>query len=325
MPLTCRNLSLSYGARRVLAGVDLDVAPGRVLGVAGASGSGKTTLLRCLAGLERGYGGSVSVDGLGERAGARERAWHARVGLVGQGLERQLFARTVFDDVAFGPNNLGLPDDEVLERVSGALGAVGLGLDWSLERSPLECSGGEQRAVAIAGVLALHTPYLLLDEPTAGLDAGRAEALVRLVRSLAEKGVGVALVSHDMEVLARVSDEVAVLADGRVASTGAPGQVFAQEEALRRAGLEAPGLLRVAYALERAGRARGLAQVPYDSLGEAILAAVAPGGRRGGERAAGVGRAAGDGQRTGAARPACASRHGGGQRTGGTRPAGEGS
>ncbi|MDY3900093.1 MAG: ATP-binding cassette domain-containing protein [Atopobiaceae bacterium] len=313
MPLTCRNLSLSYGARRVLAGVDLDVAPGRVLGVAGASGSGKTSLLRCLAGLERGYDGSVAVDGLGERASVRGREWHACVGLVGQGPERQLFARTVFDDVAFGPNNLGLPDDEVLGRVTRALGAVGLDLDWSLERSPLECSGGEQRAVAIAGVLALQTPYLLLDEPTAGLDAARVEELVHLVRSLAEKGVGVALVSHDMEVLARASDEVAVLADGQVAYEGVPYLVFRQEGVLRRAGLEAPGLLRVAYALERAGRACGLARVPYDSLAGAILDAVVPGERRGGECAAGAGQPAGAGQAAAAGRPTC-----------GARPAGEG-
>ena len=273
MPLTSSELRFSYDAETdVLDGVTLAVEPGRVLGIAGAAGAGKSTLLRCLAGLEHGYRGSVAEDSLGECSSCGSRRWHGRVGYVAQSPERQLFARTVFDDVAFGPNNLGLTDQEVLLRVRGALEAVGFDFERSLEESPLCCSGGEQRAIALAGVLALETPYLLLDEPTAGLDSEHVEKLARTLRGLRSKGVGVAVVSHDMDALARMSDVVAVMSRGRITCMGTPYELFGRAGELRDAGLEAPGIYQVAYALERSGRAEGLGSVPYEELPDAILA-----------------------------------------------------
>lgn len=279
MALVCTGLGLRYEgeACNVLRSVSLELHPGELLGIAGCSGSGKTTLLRCLAGQIAPTEGEVRADdaliGCGATSGkpvASRREAAQLVGMASQLPERQLFGQTVWEDVAFGPRNAGLAESEVEVRVSEALTSVGFSEDRALQASPFQLSGGEQRRVAIAGILALRTPYLLLDEPTAGLDPANRNALMALLRTLAEAGTGVAVVSHDMDALAASAHRVALLAEGSTLVQDTPEEVLANEELLARAGLEAPAAVRMAARL----RARGVA-VPHGVITpEALVAAV---------------------------------------------------
>lgn len=217
-----------YGGRtpfevEALRGVSLAVEPDEVLGVVGGTGSGKSTLVQHLNLLLAPTSGKVLVDGVDAR-GLAKGELRRRVGLVFQFPEAALFAPTVREDVAFAPRRLGLGDEEVERRVSGALGA--LGADHLAGRSPFALSGGEQRRVAIAGVLAMGPEVLILDEPTAGLDPATREGFLDVVRSLREGAVSVVMVSHDLDEVAEVADRVCVLENGEVRSVGAPGEVF---------------------------------------------------------------------------------------------------
>lgn len=268
--LRCGALSFRYGGAGTdaLRDVSLDLHPGQVLGIAGCSGSGKSTLLRCLAGLERPRAGSLEADGaaFGDAEEFRS-AYRARVGLAQQLPERQLFASTVGEDVAFGPRNLGVEEPELSERVAWALGAVGLEADLVGGRSPFSLSGGEARRVAIAGVLALRPRYLLLDEPTAGLDPREADRLLNLVGRLAEDGLGIAIVSHDLDALARTCSRTALMRDGTLVLVGATPEVLGDAAVLRSCGLLPPVGAELAERL----RLRGI-DVPPDVLSAAGIA-----------------------------------------------------
>lgn len=242
MPLVCRGVGVSYPGVEgtVLRDVSFTVERGRVLSVAGCSGSGKTTLLRCLAGSLEPSRGIVGRDGF--------------AALVQQLPEAQLFAATVEDEVGFGPRNQGLSDSEVSERVVWALGLLGFDAPAMLGRNPLCCSGGEKRRLAIADMVAMRPAYLLLDEPTAGLDPTQARRLAGVVRELAAAGVGVAVVSHDMELLASCADDAVLLAGGEVVAYGAGREVLGDAAALRSAGLEPAPTVELAARL----RARGV-------------------------------------------------------------------
>ena len=178
------------------------------------------------------------------------RSARGSVGLVFQYPERQLFAASVYDDVAFGPRNLGLSAEGVEERVRTALSMVYLDIDDLRERSPFTLSGGQQRRIAIAGVLAMEPTILIMDEPTAGLDPQSREALLALIAELHDKrNLTVMLVSHSMDDLARLANRIIVLNQGRLFAEGAPVDVFADAEALKSIGLGIPHVLRLANAL----------------------------------------------------------------------------
>lgn len=219
------------GERRpVLDGASLDVAPGELVCLVGPNGAGKSTLARALCGTLRLDSGSVLLDG----KAATLAELHRAVGFVRQDPESQLVAPVVFDEVAFGPCSLGLPEAEIRSRVTKVLAACGLaGFEG---RAVSELSGGELQRVALAGVLAMRPGYLALDEVTSQLDASARTDVRAIVRRAVSEGVGVLLVTHDVEEMA-TADRVALMADGRIAWAGTPGEFFGDAEVVRRAGL----------------------------------------------------------------------------------------
>ena len=227
-----------------LRNVSLTVRRGEFLGLAGHTGSGKSTLIQHLNGLIRPQEGSVYALGLDLVNKKDAAAVKAKVGVVFQYPERQLFAETVAQDVAFGPHNLGLPQDEVDRRVESSLSHVGLDLSTVGDKSPFELSGGQQRRVAFAGVLAMEPEVLVLDEPMAGLDPAARRDFLELIDRLHRDGLTVVMVSHSMDDLANCCDRIVVMNEGAVFAEGTPAQVFAHADELKSIGLCVPALGR---------------------------------------------------------------------------------
>ncbi len=236
-----------------LRDVSLTVHRGEFLGLAGHTGSGKSTLVQHLNGLIRLQEGSVRALGLNLSNKKDAAAVKAKVGVVFQYPERQLFAETVAQDVAFGPHNLGLPQDEVDRRVESSLARVGLDLAAVGDKSPFELSGGQQRRVAFAGVLAMEPEVLVLDEPMAGLDPAARRDFLELIDRLHREGLTVVMVSHSMDDLANCCDRIVVMNEGAVFAEGTPAQVFAHADELKSIGLGVPAAQRMALALAEAG------------------------------------------------------------------------
>ena len=233
--------------------IDFTLEDGEFLGIAGHTGSGKSTLIQHMNGLIHPTVGRVLVDGQDisdKKAATRIRA---KVGLVFQYPEYQLFAATVYDDVAFGPRNMGLSHDEVDACVREALQQVALDFDRTQGMSPFELSGGQQRRVAFAGVLAMKPSTLVLDEPVAGLDPAGRKEFFDLITRLHHEGLTVAMVSHSMNDLARYCDRVLVLKEGEQFMLGTPEEVFTQEDALKAIGLGVPSAQHMATGLKDAG------------------------------------------------------------------------
>lgn len=236
-----------------LRDVSLTVRRGEFLGLAGHTGSGKSTLVQHLNGLIRPQEGFVRALGLDLSNKKDAAAVKAKVGVVFQYPERQLFAETVTQDVAFGPHNLGLPQDEVDRRVESSLSRVGLDLSTVGDKSPFELSGGQQRRVAFAGVLAMEPEVLVLDEPMAGLDPAARRDFLELIDRLHRDGLTVVMVSHSMDDLANCCDRIVVMNEGAVFAEGTPAQVFAHADELKSIGLGVPAAQRMALALAEAG------------------------------------------------------------------------
>lgn len=236
-----------------LRDVTLTVRRGEFLGLAGHTGSGKSTLVQHLNGLIRPQEGSVCALGLDLSNKKDAAAVKAKVGVVFQYPERQLFAETVAQDVAFGPRNLGLPQDKVARRVASSLARVGLDLAAIGDKSPFDLSGGQQRRVAFAGVLAVEPEVLVLDEPMAGLDPAARKDFLQLIGRLHREGLTVVMVSHSMDDLAQCCDRVVVMNEGAVFAEGAPAQLFARADELKSIGLGVPAAQRMALALAGAG------------------------------------------------------------------------
>lgn len=236
-----------------LRDVSLTVRRGEFLGLAGHTGSGKSTLVQHLNGLIRPQEGSVYALGLDLSSKKDAAAVKAKVGVVFQYPERQLFAETVAQDVAFGPHNLGLSQDEVDRRVESSLTRVGLDLAAVGDKSPFELSGGQQRRVAFAGVLAMEPEVLVLDEPMAGLDPAARRDFLELIGRLHREGLTVVMVSHSMDDLANCCDRIVVMNEGAVFAEGTPAQVFAHADGLKSIGLGVPAAQRMALALAEAG------------------------------------------------------------------------
>ena len=247
MPIQVEHLTHTYMtdspfAATALEDVSLTIEDGELIGLLGHTGSGKTTLVQHLNGLLKPTSGKVVVDGLDiTEKGVSLLEVRRRVGLVFQYPEYQLFEETVAKDVAFGPKNLGLSEQEVDERVRYALQEVGLAYDEIAQRSPFELSGGQMRRVAIAGVLAMRPGTLILDEPTAGLDPAGRRSILGMIRELhAAGGLTVVMVSHNMDDISSLATRLVVMSRGRMVLTGEPRQVFQHRELLSSIGLGIP-------------------------------------------------------------------------------------
>lgn len=241
--------------RTALSHVTLTITEGTLTAIAGHTGSGKSTLVQHLNGILHPTEGTVRVDGQDLAAKGKEAVTaRQRVGMVFQYPEHQLFEETVRADVAFGPQNMGLPPEEVEGRVRRAMELVRLDYDTYKDCSPFQLSGGQKRRAAIAGVLAMEPKYLVLDEPTAGLDPhGRDDLLKRIVRLHREKKMTVIFVSHNMDDIARLADRVVFMHEGEVLLDAPPQEAFQANTALQKAGLDTPGTVTLLKKLSEGG------------------------------------------------------------------------
>ncbi len=263
MPVLLENISYTYMpgtpyARQALKEVSLTVEKGEFVALVGHSGSGKSTLAQHISGLLHPMSGRVLVNGqdLAEKNG-QAKAARSQVGIVFQYPEHQLFAETVFEDIAFGPRNMGLDEEEVKRRVAWALNFVRLSAEEFSERSPFKLSGGQMRRVAIAGVIAMQPDYLLLDEPSAGLDPLSRNILYEEMLALHKStGAAIIMVTHSMDEAIRLAGRLLVMSDGRVVLDGSPKEIFSsKQDELIQAGVDVPEIVTLAEHL----RSRGLA------------------------------------------------------------------
>ena len=257
--LEVRDISYVYSAgtpfeHRALENVSFSLGRGEFVGVIGHTGSGKSTLMQQLNGLLKPTSGQVLLDGTDIWSDKKlTRQARFRVGLVFQYPEYQLFEETVYQDIAFGPKNMGLDEKEVDRRVRGAAELVGI-TDDQLKASPFDLSGGQKRRAAIAGVMAMEPEVLILDEPTAGLDpAGRKEILDQISEYRVRRNAAVVMVSHSMEDVARLTDRLLVLCGSRLVMDGPPAEVFTHAEELVEMGLSIPYVTQVFLRLRHMG------------------------------------------------------------------------
>ena len=270
------NLSHVYSAgtpfeKVAIQGIDLTIPQGQFVGLLGHTGSGKSTFIQHLNALLAPSSGRVLVDGedINQDKKTRYRV-KQKVGLVFQYPEYQLFEETVFADIAFGPRNMGLSEDEIGERVREAAGFVGVD-EGLFESSPLELSGGQKRRIAIAGVIAMRPGVLILDEPTAGLDPqGCRQIMENICHYQRETGATVIVVSHNMDDAARLAQRIIVFDHGGVAMDGTPEEVFSRPRELLDIGLAVPQSTAIAMAL----REKGIALEGAVYTHEQLLAAV---------------------------------------------------
>lgn len=241
---------------KALDGISLTIEDHEFLGLLGHTGSGKSTLVQHMNALNLPSSGQVIINGLDTRGTKSQvRKIRQEVGLVFQYPEDQLFEPTIYKDIAFGPRNLKLEEGEIDRRVRRAMEAVGLDFNTMKDRSPFELSGGQKRRVAIAGVLALEPRYLVLDEPTAGLDPqGRKEILDEIFRIYeANPSMSIILVTHSMEDVAAYANRLVVLDRGKIVMDGSPEEVFSREEDLEAIGLALPQVTKLMRTLRSKG------------------------------------------------------------------------
>lgn len=263
MSIELEHVSFTYSKgtpyeKEVLHDISLTIEKGEFVAIIGHTGSGKSTLIQHLNGLLHPTKGKALLDGTDLSGKTKEaRAARGKVGMVFQYPEHQLFAETVYEDVAFGPRNLGLTEDEVEQRVREAMQFVGLDYDALAQRSPFNLSGGQMRRVAIAGVVSMKPDYLILDEPSAGLDPGARRDVFREILSLYKKqGIGIIMVTHSMEDALQFANRLLVVYDGRIIMDGKPAALFRERrKELQDVGLDIPEI----YKLKDALRAKGLA------------------------------------------------------------------
>ena len=257
--LEVKNLNYIYSAgtpfeHKALDNVSFAVNRGEFIGIIGHTGSGKSTLMQQLNGLLKPTSGQILLDGQDIWSDKKlTRQARFRVGLVFQYPEYQLFEETVYKDIAFGPRNMGLKEEEIDRRVREAAGFVGL-TEAQLNASPFDLSGGQKRRVAIAGVIAMEPEVLILDEPTAGLDpVGRAGILENIQQYRKAKNATIMMVSHSMEDVARLTDRLLVMNGSKLAMDGTPAEVFTRAEELVEMGLSIPQVTQVFLHLRAKG------------------------------------------------------------------------
>lgn len=254
-----KNLTYTYGIgtpfeKKAVDSLSLSVNEGEIIGLIGHTGSGKSTFVQMLNGLIKPTSGQVFLNGEDIWAKPKEiRKIRFKVGMVFQYPEYQLFDETVYDDIAFGPKNKGLKNNEVDETVRKAAKFVGLS-DKLLEQSPFELSGGEKRRAAIAGVIAMDPDVLVLDEPTAGLDPmGRDLLLSQIAQYHRDRNNTVFIVSHSMEDIAQIADRIIVMNKGKLEMFDTPKKVFSQVERLESMGLRVPQITKIMLAVKKKG------------------------------------------------------------------------
>lgn len=254
---------------RALNDVSLEIAKGEFVAIIGHTGSGKSTLVQHLNGLLKPTEGKAAIDDIDLSAkGAEAKAARQQVGMVFQYPEHQIFAETVFEDIAFGPRNKGFNEEEVAKQVREAMAFVGLDYDTYAQRSPFQLSGGQMRRVAIAGVVAMNPDYLVLDEPSAGLDPRSRNAVFKEILALHKsRGIAIVLVTHSMEEAAKYADRMLVINGGRVMFDGKPIEIFRNHsKELVEVGMDVPQGFKLADML----RQRGM-QLPEDIKDENAL------------------------------------------------------
>ena len=263
MSIILTNVSYTYMPgtpyeRKALNNVSLTIEPGEFVGIIGHTGSGKSTLVQHLNGLLKPTVGSVTVEhtDLHAKGDAAKKA-RRKVGMVFQYPEHQLFEETIYEDISFGPRNLGLDADEIDRRVRLGMEFVGLDFEAFAKRSPFRLSGGQMRRVAIAGVIALRPDYLVLDEPSAGLDPrGRDEIFSQVINLHQTTGTAVVLVSHNMEDIARMANRLIVMSSGEVKLDGSPEDIFRnRQQDLAAAGVDVPPVTGLMTAIKQRGLA----------------------------------------------------------------------
>lgn len=241
--------------KKALDNVSLEIDDGDFVALIGHTGSGKSTLIQHMNGLLKATSGHIFVDEVDiTKKDVRLTDIRKKVGLVFQYSEYQLFEETIEKDIAFGPRNLGLSEDEINKRVIKAMNMVGLSYQNFKDKSPFDLSGGQKRRVAIAGVIAMEPKVLILDEPTAGLDPkGRDDILGQIKKLHDDYGMTIILVSHSMEDVAKIARKVIVMDKGKVALQGKPQEVFKEVEKLEKIGLAVPQVTYLMRALKEKG------------------------------------------------------------------------
>ena len=257
--ITVENLSYFHARKtpyeiKALDGIDLNIQSGTVTGLIGHTGSGKSTLVQMFNGLLRPYEGRVLLDGADIWAKPKDiNKIRFRVGLVMQYPEYQLFEETIYKDIAYGPKNMGLADEEIRERVLEATDFVGLDREL-LDKSPFDLSGGQKRRAAIAGIIAMRPELLILDEPAAGLDPrGRDAIFNNIVEYQKKSGSTVLIVSHSMEDMARYCDRLIVMSGAKILLEGECREIFTRADELSAVGLDVPQITRLMLALRDKG------------------------------------------------------------------------
>lgn len=260
MAIELKNVSHSYsriGLSNIAAlnDANLHIEEGQFIGIIGHTGSGKTTFVQHLNGLLHPTSGEVFVDGvkIGEDKAAL-KAIRKKVGLVFQYPENQLFEETIYKDIAFGPLNLGLSKAEADQRVREAMEKVALDFDKYAQVSPFEISGGQMRRVAIAGVIAMHPKYLVLDEPTAGLDPHGRDKILKMIYELhRDNNITVIMVTHNMDEIAWLADRLILFYKGSIVADDTPEAIFQDEDKLKEIGLGVPQVATLAHKLRKKG------------------------------------------------------------------------
>lgn len=258
MPIIAEHLNYTYSPKtpyekKALEDITFTVNDGDFFGIIGKTGSGKSTLISHFNGLIKLMDGKLKVDEFDLGKKYDHKALRARVGMVFQYPEYQLFDETVARDVGFGPRNLGLSREEIEIRVREAIGLVGLDYDEVAERSPFELSGGQMRRVALAGVIAMRPKILILDEPTAGLDPRGKKEILNLILRIKESCPTIIMISHNMDEVAAYCNRIAVLGAGKLRGIFTPEELFGSAELIHEFGLELPVVSEAAYKLRAAG------------------------------------------------------------------------